>query len=740
MSVATPPTNSPATPGPGKKNRPGTPGLNEPSAPGPGSPPTNSPRNPSPLPAPSPAPQPVAGANAPGPVPEVKKKNYKEQTATKYLEENAKEDDELQTLQKQASEIFSKKGAICDSEGFYQHTGECWNDAIQQIFCNADGIKEQMQYTYIYWVFNTDYYKQLPDYMFVPTWQRTPGMIEQFITANRVYIDEIKKWFLLYIRECQKRFLRHYLLENKRRNIKKEICELHGPEMGHLAREKIMAISRDPAFRKGGIQAQRSAIFGKFSNVELARFEKNKAKFLMKPTRETYVKEVDELAGGTAKDEDYIIEIFNLLFFRGTLTINDMSAPDLRAQILDIPAFAAELNRTSGVLIEIYHYSPEKWGSGHAMAFYECGKQELFYEDNYGIMIFEWRKYILKYLELTKQNLEPQMEFTTLHLVSKEQKLFFYTAFCPVLSYLDKDKKYHTLLMLAGETMEMNDGTQTKFTFKKELYGVEIKVDYDMNNIYRLRRFVLLQPVAGSFVSNTGFEPNEYARIERSPIIRGILEKDLEGTLEAIEVEKVIPDLKDRREGKEDIPIIHLATYHLPQVVPKLIEKGYNYKLLFMNDTVLENAIFIAKDPNILKALFEKDPSLLEVRNTYGRTPLSLSAQDDRLFNVTKFLIEAGAEIESKSDLGRTPLFFASRDGATETVKYLCSKGADPNVRDNGNPSEKNQPPRTPIEVAETPEIKEFLEKECGKKGGRRGRLRKTRRAKKRSSKKTRKL
>jgi hypothetical protein len=288
--------------------------------------------------------------------------------------------------------------------------------------------------------------------------------------------------------------------------------------------------------------------------------------------------------------------------------------------------------------------------------------------------------------------------------------------------------------------MEMNDGTQTKFTFKKELYGVEIKVDYDMNNIYRLRRFVLLQPVAGSFVSNTGFEPNEYARIERSPIIRGILEKDLEGTLEAIEVEKVIPDLKDRREGKEDVPIIHLATYHLPQVVPKLIEKGYNYKLLFMNDTVLENAIFIAKDPNILKALFEKDPSLLEVRNTYGRTPLSLSAQDDRLFNVTKFLIEAGAEIESKSDLGRTPLFFASRDGATETVKYLCSKGADPNVRDNGNPSEKNQPPRTPIEVAETPEIKEFLEKECGKKGGRRGRLRKTRRAKKRSSKKTRKL
>ncbi len=735
MSVATPPTNSPATPGPGKNNRPGTPGLNEPSAPGPSSPGANSPRNPSPLPPPAPAvnaPAPVV--NAPGPI--AQEETYKERSATTYLNENASEEAELQTLKQQAQEVFQKRGPVCDSEGFYQHTGECWNDAIQQIFCNADGIKEQMQYTYIYWIFNTDYYTQLPDWAFAPSWQRGPALLPLFIQTNRAYLDELKKWFTLYLRECQKRFLRHYLLETKRRNVKQEVCALHGPEMGHLAREKIMAISRDPAFRKRGVQGQKSAIYGKFSNIKMARFSKNVAREAMKPSRETYAEKANKLAGGTVDDEDYLIELFNLLFFGGRLTITDMNLGLLRAQILDIPKFTAELNAATGVFVAIREYTPEKWGGGHAMAFYECGKQELFYEDNFGLFPFEWRKFILAYVELEKQGLEPTMEFTDLHVVNKGKKLFFYTSFVPLISYTDKEGKFHTLLMLGGETIETNDGTQTKYTFKTELEGNQIKLDYNKDNIYRLTRFVFIQPAAGVYVSNVGFEPDEYARIERSPIIRGILEGDLEGTLEAIELEQVIPDLKYRREGKPEVPILHFAFFFLPEVIPKLIEKGYNYNVVFDDHSMLERAVLTKKGKQniyILKALLEKDPSLLEFRNEYGRTPLALTASDDDALNLTKYLVEAGANIETKSDLGRTPLFFAARDGSLETVKYLCSKGANPQVRDNGNP-EANQPPSTPFEVAETPEIKEVLTNQCGKKGGRRPR--KTRKAKRKHSKK----
>ena len=44
------------------------------------------------------------------------------------------------------SQIKSKfKGAICDSEGFYQHEGECWNDAIQMMLLFSDGLKEVVQ-------------------------------------------------------------------------------------------------------------------------------------------------------------------------------------------------------------------------------------------------------------------------------------------------------------------------------------------------------------------------------------------------------------------------------------------------------------------------------------------------------------------------------------------------------------------------------------------------------------------
>lgn len=722
-----PPANAPPVALPGKNNiPPKAPVVNEPQPPRPNSPAVNSPRNPSPVP------------NKPGPVAVVNKKNFKERSATKYLEENASEEDELQTLKKQAQEVFQKRGPVCDSEGFYQHTGECWNDAIQQIFCNADGIKEQMQYTYIHWVFNTDYYTQLPDWFFVPTWQRVPGTFELFIETNRVYLNEMKKWFTLYLRECQKRFLRHYLLETKRRNVKQEVCALHGPEMGHLAREKIMAISRDPTFRKKGVQAEKSAIYGKFSNIKMSRFDSNIEKQLMKPSRETYVKE--SLAGGTVEDEDYLIGLFNSLFFRGSLAVTDMTISYLRSQILDIPAFTTALDKTTGGLLGITKYKSGDWGTGHAMAFYQCGKQELFYEDNYGIIPFEWRQFLIKFVQLTKENLDPQIEFTDLHLVNKEEKLFFYTAFIPVLSYTDKEGKFHTLLMVGGETLETNDGTQTKYTFKSELGGTQIKLDYNKDDIWRFSRIVFLTPATETYISNVGFEHNVYARIGRSPILREILDKDLEATLEAIELEKVIPDLKLRREGKPDISIVHMALILLPDAAPILIEKGYNYKIPYDDHTPLERAVVTGHIPTV-KAILEKDKSLLEEKNEYGRTALSISCVDDEILDLTKFLVEAGADIETTSNLGRTPLFFAARAGALETVKYLCSKGANPQVRDNGNPKEK-QPPTTPIEIAKTAEIKEFLTNQCGKKGGRRhirNRPRRTRRVKKRSSKKTRK-
>ena len=286
--------------------------------------------------------------------------------------------------------------------------------------------------------------------------------------------------------------------------------------------------------------------------------------------------------------------------------------------------------------------------------------------------------------------------------------------------------------------MDANPDSKVFFTFHAEIDGTKIKVEYTKDKVWQFTRFMCLQPPVGQAISNTNFELNSLSRIQINPILQAILVKDEETALEAIEIERIDPSLFFRREGEGNIPAILLAIRRgLPKVAMKLIEKGYDTKARNPNGgTSLEKAI-LYEFPDVVQALLRKDPSLISIRDEYGKEPVSTAAFEDIYLPSLKLLIDAGANIETQSDLGRTPLFFASREGAFETVKYLCSKGADPLRKDKGDPKE-NEAPRNAIEVANTPEIKEFLLNQCGKTGGRR--RRKTRRVqRKRGGKKTRK-
>lgn len=65
-------------------------------------------------------------------------------------------------------------------------------------------------------------------------------------------------------------------------------------------------------------------------------------------------------------------------------------------------------------------------------------------------------------------------------------------------------------------------------------------------------------------------------------------------------------------------------------------------------------------------------------------TALHFSAQENR-YDVCKFLIEKGADLEAKSSIGRTSLHLSALRGNTEIVELLAKNGADLNSRDSDN-------------------------------------------------------
>lgn len=93
-----------------------------------------------------------------------------------------------QSLQYGGSDIF------CTSIGFKQHTGECWHDTIQQIFCFSDALKDSVQtklFTLnsdeLFSLFYDDTKKERMTYL--PYSFFMPDLISQFNAILREYIS-----------------------------------------------------------------------------------------------------------------------------------------------------------------------------------------------------------------------------------------------------------------------------------------------------------------------------------------------------------------------------------------------------------------------------------------------------------------------------------------------------------------------------------------------------------------------
>jgi len=85
-----------------------------------------------------------------------------------------------------------------------------------------------------------------------------------------------------------------------------------------------------------------------------------------------------------------------------------------------------------------------------------------------------------------------------------------------------------------------------------------------------------------------------------------------------------------------------------------------------------------AGDLSKVKALLEKDPSLLQSKTEEGKSPLHMATGWGRC-DIVEYLISIGADINARNNNGGTPIHVAASQNQPECAKILISHGANVN-------------------------------------------------------------
>lgn len=89
-----------------------------------------------------------------------------------------------------------------------------------------------------------------------------------------------------------------------------------------------------------------------------------------------------------------------------------------------------------------------------------------------------------------------------------------------------------------------------------------------------------------------------------------------------------------------------------------------------------------AGDVQAVTRLIAANRSLVNSRNELGSTPLHVAAGISAP-DITRLLLEKGAAVNAKDNSGSTPLHIAAFSGKKANLELLLSKGADVHAKDN---------------------------------------------------------
>ncbi len=128
----------------------------------------------------------------------------------------------VEDLQAIAQILWRTYGPICDTRGFTQHVGECWNDTDQTILINWDLTKDRLQHFFIHHTFtpemcqitNADYEVIINNTIITKSRYIRDNPVKNTLseiddTSLAIINKSLHKYFYYF----QRRFLRHYINE-----------------------------------------------------------------------------------------------------------------------------------------------------------------------------------------------------------------------------------------------------------------------------------------------------------------------------------------------------------------------------------------------------------------------------------------------------------------------------------------------------------------------------------------------
>lgn len=621
-----------------------------------------------------------------------------------FMAEQAKEEESMLQLQATVKEIFAKKGPLCDSEGFYQHSGECWSDAIQQVMNNTDGLKEVVQKKFIEKTFSLNFV--IPKQLFEEARTKLYGqkiaegllstVAEEYNTAELELLES--KWAILYLREAQQRFLRHYLAESERRTVREETCKTAEP--AEIAREKIQAISKSIRYRKGGKEGELSSLFGQIDAAEKRGIQDASSR----PVVDIYEEYADLFAGGGLVDISILLTLYKYLYLGldfGFDIVTEAKQMLFFNYSRDLADEGKRMNYIENLTAVFLGMRNINTNAGHLAAFYTCGGEDLFYEDNFGIVPFKWREFFLTYFnaKVIPEGEQSSYKFENLLHGKYEQNARIAFVACekgkaeafkritktyPVLVLKNETNPTEkpTIQTMVDDTMQsLVVGENTFPTKDGELLKIlvpEALVDStksSKNQELRVLTHLTLLYKKGfvpSAAANLGFKLNKDARLKIHPILSAIKE----GTEEEV-IEKL-------REPSVPVSTLDSAPFFaIRYEKPKIIEA-----LLQANKLNLEYQTTDGFTP-LAFAMQENKPALVDLLLTKGanakglyqdKPVLYFAILSDTVFGTTSYtakLLEKGADINAKIFKDYTALALALALNNKELIQFLCSKGAD---------------------------------------------------------------